>query len=123
MQCKHILFIKPFAIYFFMYKTLIIKTLLILLASSNITIDDATSDECIYGYADRQLNLTCRISNGNPKASVYWKYNNSVVQRSNSSTVTYSFQLSTAHNLGEFSCETNNSILSQQNIKICLYRK
>lgn len=103
--------------------TCIIINLYIWLAPSNITIDDATSDGCIRGYVDRQLNITCRVSSGNPKANVYWKYNNSVVQGSNSSSVTYSFQPSTAHNLGEFSCEANNSILTQKNIKLCLYRK
>ncbi|CAG2188480.1 unnamed protein product [Mytilus edulis] len=90
-------------------------------APIRITIDDETAEGCIFGYLGRELNITCRINSGNPLGTLYWTYNNSVVKTSTSSNVTYSFKPSTDHNFEEFSCAANNKVLSQRNIKICLY--
>lgn len=92
-------------------------------APSNMTIENETSDGCITGYVDRELSLTCQVVSGIPKGTLYWTYNNSVIKRSHSSSLTYSFQPSVTHDLAELSCVANNSLILERKVRICLYRE
>lgn len=88
-----------------------------------MTIDNEAADGCIHVYLNHEINLTCRVVSGTPQGTMVWKNNKMVVRKSHSSSVTYSFQPSTADDLAEFSCVANNSLIVQRNIKICLNRE
>lgn len=104
----------------FSFYTYVSYEYFILEAPSNMTIANEAFNGCIYGYEGLDLYLTCRVVSGTPNGTIYWIYNNNIVQKRNSSSVTYVFQPSAADDLGEFLCEANNSLILQRKVKICL---
>lgn len=84
---------------------------------TNIRVLEAYGRNIIYGLEYEMINLTCQVDSGEPKGTLNWRVNNTIVLTGGPESIVYSLLLTEVYDGENFTCATENS-LSNETISI-----
>ncbi|CAC5425388.1 unnamed protein product [Mytilus coruscus] len=77
---------------------------------SNLTIVEEDSQNIVYGYLNRVLNLSCIVIHGIPNGQLVWMVNNQTLEEETSALLVYSFKPILEDHLQNYTCATKSDI-------------